>query len=287
MILDLRLPAGWTQAAIGQATSAPAQAAGPDSLQAATAGTLYTPPAEATAEDAGAAASPVGLLLSPLLPILRSPTLLLRAALDSEPDYELAHESPFISVRLGPWETTLLETEGRSRETGLVSARIYAVVDAGHAAFLLVFVDCDPTRLDLRREQLAEIIAGARLRRAPGLQAETDADLAAALPDLALPPEAASYSLDAGLKLDDEAAGADAASRAPAAAAAVDAADPGSPSASQPVVKAADDAAGDAAASADSSPEDDDLDEGALPTPPQRPAEDVYLGGVLFPHLID
>jgi hypothetical protein len=271
MILDLRLPAGWTQATLGQAVADPAASASPGTASAPAAGWLYRPPPDrAEAPQGGEAAA--GLLLSPLLPLLRSPTLLLQAALDSEPDYEVTHESPFISARLGPWEATLLETEGQSRETGVVSARIYAVLDVGHGAFMLVFVDCDPGRMDLRREQLADLLAQARLRTA----AQPTPTEVGDAPDADLGPSAepprADYTLDAGLSLEED---------APTSA------DPDSP--------ATEDAAPLSRASelrersALPAPPADERsgEEDALPTPPQRPAEDVYLGGMLFPHLID
>ncbi|MBL9003182.1 MAG: hypothetical protein JNJ46_02985 [Myxococcales bacterium] len=261
MILDLRLPAGWTQAPIGRAAPEPADEPTRRGFAALAVGTIYWPPDE----EAGRHERPAALLLSPALPLLRSPTQLLRAALASEPDYAVEHESPYISARLGPWEATLLETQGRSHETGLVSARIYAVLDAGHAAFMLVFVDCDPERMDLRREQLAEILAQARLRRSLGPQpaANTTDPEAPALPEQDAESEA--YALDAGLHLED-------------AATTVEAGAPLDPTPEEPAAEPA--AAGTQEPASHTDPAE-------LPTPPQRPAEDVYLGGVLFPYLID
>lgn len=261
MILDLRLPAGWTQAPIGRAASEPADEPTRRGFAALAVGTIYWPPDE----EASRSEHPAALLLSPALPLLRSPTQLLRAALASEPDYAIAHESPYILARLGPWETTLLETEGRSHETGLVSARIYAVLDAGHAAFMLVFVDCDPGRMDLRREQLAEILAQARLRRSPGPQLPPNTvDLEAPAPP-AEDAESGGYTLDAGLHLED-------------AATIPEAGAPLEPTPAEPA---------DEPAEAETQEQASHTDPAELPTPPQRPAEDVYLGGVLFPYLID
>lgn len=266
MILDLRLPAGWTQAPIGAATAKPGIGTTRVGGAAGELGTIFWP----AAEEGDTSPHPAALLLSPLLPILRSPTLLLQAALDSEPDYEVTQDSPYILVRLGPWEATLLETEGRSHETGRESARIYAVLDVGFGAFMLVFVDCDPTRLDLRREQLADILAQARLRREPRLLDHTDsADVVAAspasLPRSELDPPG--YTLDVGLDL-DEAVGLAQAAASEESPTDTREADPAEPT--QARVQ-----------------ESSEADEGDLPTPPQRPAEDVYLGGVLFPHLVD
>ena len=56
-----------------------------------------------------------------------------------------------------------IETTGHSRETGIATGRVYAAIDAGHGGFLLVFVDRDPSRLELRRNQLAALLVESRL----------------------------------------------------------------------------------------------------------------------------
>lgn len=319
MFLDLRLPAGWTQAPIGGAP-APVEPAGAGPLLQALAatpfGTILWPPKGA--DDREDAVAPSALLLSPLLPLLRSPTQLLQAALDSEPDYERSHETQFFSARLGPWEVTLLETEGKSRETDIVSARIYAVMDVGHAAFMLVWVDCDPSRLAQRREQLAELLSQARLRRTRPIPV-APAEAEQSPPEAPAPPatEPVEYTLDATLNIDDslgpptttEPAEPDLGafstgdpSQAEAAFSALDLRTLSATSLAVPsdeATESADAAEGvDAATATQPTDEDsptaaepaiaDDPDPAeALPTPPQRPAEDVYLPGVLFPHLID
>ena len=318
MFLDLRLPAGWTQAPIGGAP-APVEPAGTGPLLQALAatpfGTILWPPKGA--DEADDAAVPSALLLSPLLPLLRSPTQLLQAALDSEPDYERSHETQFFSARLGPWEVTLLETEGKSRETGIISARIYAVMDVGHAAFMLVWVDCEPSRLAQRREQLAELLSQARLRRTrPSPVAPAEAEQSP--PEAPIPAiEPVEYTLDAALNIDDSLGPPTTAEPTEPDLGALATGDPAQPEAafsaldlralsatslavpSDEATEAADTAEGvDAATAAPPTDEDsptaaepavaDDPDPAeALPTPPQRPAEAGYRPGVLVPPLID
>lgn len=275
MILDLRLPAGWTQRpiAIDSARSDPAATdisvavpavAVPGSgltLAELQGGRIAWPPAADDGEESPTEA-PAALLISPLLPLPRSPTRLLRTALASEPDYELRSESPYLAVRLGPWEVTALETTGVSRETGIESARLYAVLDAGYGAYMMVFVDCDPARIALRRDQLVELISEAQLRNEarPDEPSLDDLDAAVTMLD---EPELTELA-PAGLTAIEP-------SEAPAAEAAPIEAGPTEPE--MPVLQAP-------AAK-------ERKDDGALPLPPQRPAEDVYMGGNLFPHLVD
>lgn len=280
MILDLRLPAGWTQRPItvDSPRPEPATAASPvaeDGAELTLAqlqgGRIAWPPAGDEPTDE-VTEPPAALLISPLLPLPRSPTRLLRTALESEPDYELKSESPYLAVRLGPWEVTALETTGVSRETGLESARLYAVLDAGFGAYMLVFVDCDPGRIAQRRDQLVELISEAQLRNAPRPHEPAldepvldEIDATARLLDV---PEIT--ELTAAEQPAVEPPGLPVAEPKSTEAAPAEA---GLPEPEMPVLQAP----------APKEPKDD----GALPLPPQRPAEDVYMGGNLFPHLVD
>jgi hypothetical protein len=299
MILDLRLPAGWTQRPIrveadpldaaaatpAVGTSGPEPTATGASLHLAElqGGRIIWPPFESSDEES-ANFAPAALLISPLLPLLRSPTLLLQAALDSEPDYERQSESPFLSVRLGPWEVTALETTGRSRQDAIPSARLYAVLDAGYGAYMMVFIDCDPSRIALRRDQLVELISEAQLRSAPRpadpAATESPAPGADELPTEEEPPTSLAFSE----KLPETA---DLAEVTP---------EPSGEPSDEPAEVVTADSIEDrlaavtvlSAAAVSPGPGADKTNaDGALPTPPQRPAEDVYLKGNLFPHLID
>lgn len=303
MILDLRLPAGWTQRPIqvepdqlaAAAATSTVGTSGPDPaatgagirLAELQGGRIIWPALDRSDEES-ADSAPAALLISPLLPLLRSPTLLLQAALDSEPDYERQSESPFLSVRLGPWEVTALETTGRSRQDAIPSARLYAVLDAGYGAYMMVFIDCDPSRIALRRDQLVELISEAQLRSAPRPAEPAASEFPIPGPDDRPAEEEPPESLAPSEKLPETADLAevtpkpsdensdetsDETSEVPAADSIEDRL------AAVTVLSAGAVSPGPAA--------DKTNADGALPTPPQRPAEDVYLKGSLFPHLID
>jgi hypothetical protein len=297
MILDLRLPPGWTQrhlvvpgepieAGAGLAGGAPADsavAALPPALADLTSGWLIVPPIE-EAEDRSF--EPAALLLSPLLPLPRSPTVLLQAALESEPDYEVTSESHYLAVRLGAWEVTVLETTGQSRETGIESARLYTVLDAGYGAYMMVFIDCDAERIGLRRDQLVELISDAELRTQPRpLQLAPPASPASKEPELApaaellatgLPPLSELVAAAGESSADTDGTVAEQPSDlAPVGPTSAPLADGEPLTAPRPVASAP--------SSGIAQPSDPD----ALPLPPQRPAPDVYLKGSLYPHLVD
>jgi hypothetical protein len=150
MILDLPLPSGWSKVP-GKDTQG---------------GDLIWPsdsdPRSLTAR------APSLLLVSPLLPLPESLPSLIQQALDSEPDYQITRRSNYMLPRLGPWEVVVLLTFGCSAESRVETGRIYAALDAGYGAFLLVFLDKDPRRLPERQRQLYELITLARLREGPG-----------------------------------------------------------------------------------------------------------------------
>ena len=297
MILDLRLPPGWTQrhlvvpgepmeagAVLGGGSLADsAVAALPPALVELTSGSLIVPPIE-EAEDGSF--EPAALLLSPLLPLPRSPTVLLQAALESEPDYEVTSESHYLAVRLGAWEVTVLETTGQSRQTGIESARLYAVLDAGYGAYMLVFIDCDPERIGLRRDQLVELISAAELRTqprppqpappaSPALK-EPESAPAAELLATELPPLSELIAAAGESSVDAEGTVAGQPSElGPAGPTSAPLADGEPLTAPRPVASPASPGV--------AQPSDPD----ALPLPPQRPAPDVYLKGSLYPHLVD
>lgn len=180
MILDLPLPPGWARA------QAPGTAYGE--------GGDFVWPADAPSPIAttgptslssmeNLALAPAVLLVSPFLPLPPSLPILIEQALASEPDYQVGRRSAVLTPRLGPWEAVQLLTQGKSRETGIETARIYAALDAGYGAFLLVFIDGDPRRLPDRQQQLDSLIAQARLRPPP-------ADAGPESPDqAAIPPQ--------------------------------------------------------------------------------------------------
>ena len=245
-----------------------------------TSGWLIAPPSE-DAEDESFA--PAALLLSPLLPLPRSPTVLLQAALESEPDYEVTSESHYLAVRLGAWEVTVLETTGQSRETGIASARLYAVLDAGYGAYMMVFIDCDPERIGLRRDQLVELISDAELRTqprpsqpAPPASPEPESAPSAELLATELPPlselDAAAFESSVDAQGTEVGQPSRLAAEVPANAPLAD---------GEPLIVPL------PVASVPGSGVAQPSDPGALPLPPQRPAQDVYLKGSLFPHLID
>lgn len=157
MILDLPLPPGWTRASgnSGGDLIWPADAPNPSAT---------TGPTSLSSLE-GLALQPAVLLVSPFMPLPPSLPILIEAALASEPDYVLSRRSQLLTPRLGPWEAVELLTQGRSRETGIETSRIYAALDGGYGVFLLVFIDGDPRRLPERQQQLNSLIAQARLRK--------------------------------------------------------------------------------------------------------------------------
>lgn len=168
MILDLPLPPGWTRASgstDGGELIWPADSPNPSAT---------TGPTSLSSLE-GLALQPAVLLVSPFMPLPPSLPTLIEAALTSEPDYVLSRRSQLLTPRLGPWEAVELLTQGRSRETGIETSRIYAALDGGYGVFLLVFIDGDPRRLPERQRQLDSLIAQARLRKPnPDPQAATD-----------------------------------------------------------------------------------------------------------------
>lgn len=184
MILDLPLPPGWARAqapgtAYGEGGDFiwPADAPSPTSA---------TGPTSLRSMD-NLALQPAVLLVSPFLPLPTSLPALIEQALTSESDYQLSRRSAMLTPRLGPWEAVQLLTQGTSRETGIETGRIYAALDAGYGAFLLIFIDGEPRRLPERQRQLDSLLAQAQLR--PGPAAGSEAPDEAAIPPQRPPGE--------------------------------------------------------------------------------------------------
>lgn len=135
----------------------------------------------------GGAAAPCMLIVSPLLPLPRSLAELVGEALASEPDFRIDWKWPLLTPRAGPWELVVQLCVGTSRETGHATGRVYAALDAGFGAYLIVCIDRDPQKLAERQKELLAMLAGARLHRDRIPEAETQAagELANAATDAA------------------------------------------------------------------------------------------------------
>ena len=151
---------------------------------------------------------------------------------------------------------------------------------------MLVFIDCDPERIGLRRDQLVELISDAELRTQPRLPQpappaspalkELESSAAAELLATELPP--LSELIAAAGESSVDADGSEAGQPSDLAPAAPKKSPPRrwrTLTAPRPVASATSPGV--------AQPSDPD----APPLPPQRPAQDVYLKGSLYPHLVD
>lgn len=131
------------------------------------------------------------LIVSPLLPLPRSLAGLIAEALASEPDFRIDWKWPVLTPRVGPWELVVQLCVGTSRETGHVTGRVYAALDAGFGAYLVVCIDRDPQKLAERHKEVLGLLAGARLHRDRIPAAETAPGEAAstAAPTEIIPPQ--------------------------------------------------------------------------------------------------
>lgn len=131
----------------------------------------------------GGAAAPCMLIVSPLLPLPRSLAGLIGEALASEPDFRLDWKWPLLTPRAGPWELVVQLCVGTSRETGHATGRVYAALDAGFGAYLVVCIDRDPQKLAERHKELLAMLAAARLHRdrIPEGETQTASELASEL----------------------------------------------------------------------------------------------------------
>ena len=118
-------------------------------------------------------AAPCILIVSPLLPLPRSLASLIAEALASEPDFRIDWKWPVLTPRVGPWELVVQLCVGTSLETGHATGRVYAALDAGFGAYLLVCIDRDPQKLAERHKELLGLLAAARLHRDRVPEAET------------------------------------------------------------------------------------------------------------------
>jgi hypothetical protein len=102
-------------------------------------------------------------MISPLLPLPRSLPELVQEALLSEPDFVPDWKWPLLLPRVGDWELVIQLCVGTSRATGLATGRVYAALDAGFGAYLIVCIDRDPQKLAERHKELLALMARARL----------------------------------------------------------------------------------------------------------------------------
>lgn len=121
----------------------------------------------------GGTAAPCMLIVSPLLPLPRSLAALVGEALASEPDFRIDWKWPILTPRAGPWELVVQLCVGTSRETGHATGRVYAALDAGFGAYLVVCIDRDPQKLAERHKELVAMLAEAHLHRDRVPEAET------------------------------------------------------------------------------------------------------------------
>lgn len=121
----------------------------------------------------GETAAPCMLIVSPLLPLPRSLAALVGEALASEPDFRIDWKWPILTPRAGPWELVVQLCVGTSQETGHATGRVYAALDAGFGAYLVVCIDRDPQKLAERHKELLAMLAEARLHRDRVPEAET------------------------------------------------------------------------------------------------------------------
>ncbi|HRI53210.1 MAG TPA: hypothetical protein PLW65_23820, partial [Pseudomonadota bacterium] len=91
----------------------------------------------------------------------------------SEPDFRVDWKWPILTPRAGPWELVVQLCVGTSRETGHATGRVYAALDAGFGAYLVVCIDRDPQKLAERHKELLAMLAEARLHRDRVPEAET------------------------------------------------------------------------------------------------------------------
>lgn len=110
-------------------------------------------------------AAPCMLIVSPLLPLPRSLAGLISEALAGEPDFRIDWKWPLLTPRAGPWELVVQLCVGTSKETGHATGRVYAALDAGFGAYLVVCIDRDPQKLAERHKELLAMLAAARLHR--------------------------------------------------------------------------------------------------------------------------
>ena len=145
MILDLRLPPGWTQrhlvvpgepieagAGLAGALADAAVAALPPALADLTSGWLIVPPIEEAEDGSFGAGGPAALAT------LAAAALADRALAGGARERARLRGDERVAPpgrAIGAWEVTVLETTGQSRETGIESARLYAVLDAGYGAW--------------------------------------------------------------------------------------------------------------------------------------------------------